>query len=164
MAQEPRPAGARPSRPLGRDTSFPLAPPSESHIGRAAIISLRPILRCRPARRMSGTVDGMRAPARADPPMSAWLPITRASAMCLMSVALSARGAELLVGSRKPRLRCEFGGPGSRGEALSRWWVWATWEDSWGDHRNAVVQGPPLPGRDHQPLRVAVLQVRAQLP
>ena len=22
--------------------------------------------------------------------------------------------------------------------------LWATWEDSWGDHRNAVVQGPPL--------------------
>ena len=39
--------------------------------------------------------------------------------------------------------------------------VWVTCEDSWGDHRNAVVQGPPLPGRDHQPLRVAVLQVPA---
>jgi putative transposase len=27
----------------------------------------------------------------------------------------------------------------------------------WGEHRNAVVQGPPLPGRDHQPLHMAVL-------
>src|ERR1700739_1101014 len=120
MAQEPRPAGARPSRPLGRATSFPIAPPSEAHIARAAIIPLRPILRCRPARRMSGTVNGMRAAAGADPPMSAWLPITRASVMCVMSVSLSARGGELLVRSRKPLLRFEFGGPGSRGDMSDR--------------------------------------------
>src|ERR1700758_1219532 len=100
--------------------SFPIAPPSESHIDRAAIISLRPTLRRRPARRMSGTVNGMRAPAGADRPMSAWLPITRASVMCVMSVSQSARGSELLVGSRKPRLRCEFGGPGSRGDMSDR--------------------------------------------
>ena len=39
----------------------------------------------------------------------------------------------------------------------------APWKDRWGEHRNGVVQGPPLPGRDHQPLRVAVLSVPAEL-
>ena len=41
--------------------------------------------------------------------------------------------------------------------------VSAPWKDRWGEHRNGVVQGPPLPGRDHQPLRVAVLSVPAEL-
>ena len=36
-------------------------------------------------------------------------------------------------------------------------------EGSVGEHRNGVVRGPPLPGRDHQPLRVAVLSVPAEL-
>ncbi|WP_336882762.1 hypothetical protein [Rhodococcus globerulus] len=40
----------------------------------------------------------------------------------------------------------------------------ASWENRWGEHRNAVVQRSPLPGRDHQPLRVGVLPVPAQLP
>src|SRR3974390_3512482 len=30
-----------------------------------------------------------------------------------------------------------------------------------GEHRNGVIQGPSLPGGDHQPLRVAVLSVLA---
>jgi hypothetical protein len=47
--------------------------------------------------------------------------------------------------------------------ALSRWSVSAPWKNRWGEHRNGVVQGPPLPGRDHQPLRVAVLSVPAEL-
>ena len=41
----------------------------------------------------------------------------------------------------------------------------ANWENvMWRDHPDTVVQGPPLPGRDHQPLRVALLQVLAQFP
>ena len=32
-----------------------------------------------------------------------------------------------------------------------------------GEDRNGVIQGPPLPGRDHRPLRVAVLSVLAEL-
>src|SRR6188472_1220279 len=28
------------------------------------------------------------------------------------------------------------------------------WKDRWGEHRNGVVQGPPLPSGDHQPWRV----------
>ena len=42
--------------------------------------------------------------------------------------------------------------------ALSRCWVSVTWKDRWGEHRNGVVQGPPLPGGDHQSLRVAVFR------
>jgi hypothetical protein len=40
-------------------------------------------------------------------------------------------------------LVCGLAGAGLR-RALSRRWVWATWEDLWGDHRNAVLEGPPL--------------------
>jgi predicted SnoaL-like aldol condensation-catalyzing enzyme len=47
--------------------------------------------------------------------------------------------------------------------ALSRCWVPVTWKDRWGEHRNGVVQGPPVSGGDHQSLRVAVLSVLAEL-
>ncbi|QXU56346.1 hypothetical protein NXT08_23645 (plasmid) [Rhodococcus pyridinivorans] len=40
----------------------------------------------------------------------------------------------------------------------------ANWENRWGEHRTTVVQRPQIPGRDHQPLRVVVLPVSAQLP
>jgi hypothetical protein len=30
------------------------------------------------------------------------------------------------------------------GGALSRCWAPVTWKDRWGEHRNGVVQGPPL--------------------
>jgi DNA replication protein DnaC len=36
-------------------------------------------------------------------------------------------------------------------------------ERSVGEYRNGVVQGPPLPGGDHQSLRVAVLSVLVEL-
>jgi hypothetical protein len=57
---------------------------------------------------MSVTVNAMRAAAGAEPLMSAWLPITRASVMCVKSVSLSARCGELLVEFRKLRLELRF--------------------------------------------------------
>jgi hypothetical protein len=36
-------------------------------------------------------------------------------------------------------------------------------EDRLGEHRSAVVQGSPLPGGGHKPVRGAVLQVSAEL-
>ena len=52
----------------------------------------------------------MRAAAGADPPMSAWLPITRASVTCVTSVSLSARRSELPVEYRKLYLELRFNG------------------------------------------------------
>src|SRR6185295_12800379 len=53
----------------------------------------------------SVTVNEVRVAAVVDPPMSAWLPITRSSVMCVMTVSLSARGSERLVGVRMPNRR-----------------------------------------------------------
>jgi hypothetical protein len=58
----------------------------------------RVVLRRTPARSMSVTVNEVRVATVVDPPMSAWLPITRSSVMCVMTVSLSARRSELLVG------------------------------------------------------------------
>src|ERR1700757_1336774 len=52
----------------------------------------------------------MRAAVGASRPMSAWLPITRASVMCVMSVSPSARQSELLIEYRKSYLKLRFGG------------------------------------------------------
>ena len=85
----------------------------------AAVISLRVVLRLAPARSMSVTVNEVRVATVVDPPMSAWLPITRSSVMCVMTVSLSARGSELLVVFEMPSagvyLHCEFGDLGRCG-------------------------------------------------
>src|SRR6187200_1559910 len=71
----------RPDVSLHR-TDGTIAPPSESQVDRAA------------ARGVSTTVDGIGAAAGGGPPISAWLPITRASLMCVKAVSLSARRSE----------------------------------------------------------------------
>src|SRR6478752_2943150 len=75
-------------------TDGAVAPPSESQVDCAASISLRLILRRTLARGVSTTVDGIRTAAGGGPPISAWLPITRASLMCVKAVSLSARRSE----------------------------------------------------------------------
>lgn len=74
----------------------------------AAVISLRVVLRRTPAGSMSVTVNEVRVATVVDPPMSAWLPITRSSVMCVMTVSLTARISELLVWSRKAGSRCVY--------------------------------------------------------
>src|ERR1700750_2720099 len=59
-----------------------VAPPSESQVA------------CAAAPGVSTTVDGIGAAAGGGPPISAWLPITRASLMCVKAVSLSARRSE----------------------------------------------------------------------
>jgi hypothetical protein len=62
-------------------------------------MSLRPAARRIRARSTSWTVKyGLSVAAGVDLPMTAWLPITRASMMRVMTVSLSARRSELLVG------------------------------------------------------------------
>jgi len=63
---------------------------------------LRVVLRRTPARSTSVTVNEVRVATVLDPPMSAWLPMTRSSVMCVMTVSLSARASEWLVGVRMP--------------------------------------------------------------
>lgn len=95
-------ASSKPSVPLRSDSPAPVAPPSESHVDWAAVISLRVVLRRTPARSMSVTVNEVRVATVVDPPMSAWLPITRSSVMCVITVSLSARTSGLLVGLVMP--------------------------------------------------------------
>src|SRR5689334_10431137 len=109
MGQRPKPRGGangKPSIPRGSSSHSRVAPPSPSHIDSAAVISMRAVLRRTPARSMSVTVNDVRVATMVfDPPMSAWLPITRSSVMCVMTVSLSARASELLGGVRMPNRR-----------------------------------------------------------
>lgn len=42
--------------------------------------------------------------------------------------------------------------------------VGSGWQDRLGEHRSAVVQASPLPGRHHPALRVVVLPLQPQFP
>jgi hypothetical protein len=86
----PGPRGAGPSRLLGRDSPSLLGPPSDSYVDCAATISVRLALRRARSQSTSLTVNGMRATAWADRPMPEFLPITRGSVICVMSVSLFA--------------------------------------------------------------------------
>src|ERR1700694_3677402 len=86
-----------PSAPPGTDPPSSLvasrsaAPPSESHADLAAPISLRLVLRRTPLPTISVTVSDVREAPWGGSPMSAWLPITRESVMCVKAASLPVR-------------------------------------------------------------------------